>query len=410
MMNLNGQGQRPPSPIDVDEPSYSPEPPVPEENKGLFLKKRPETRDSRAESRNTSSPLAQQAQPVKKKPLFPPNNNKFLLEAIHQPRDRREENRTLEEINPEKQLETLKGNLFGGQQLLDSLSGKLDGFLEAFFQRPQREGRDPILDGKSDTMIVKTKETISTAGLQYSSETTLIQNKIELRTMKNGKFEQGQGGQNQFPAIDEDVTDFDYYESVDWIKGFASKTDRGCVRNYNEDRICIIANVERPDHIAEGLWPKCSYFAIYDGHGGSTCPDFLKDNLHQYIFNNQYFPHSPKMALLKGFEQAESAFRLLALQDPESVDVSGSCAVVVLVVNDLCYIANLGDSRVVSSFYAGNRAKQLTTDMKPTEESEQQRVTKAGGKIYQSIFQQINPTTKAPCHHIWPSQNTTWKA
>jgi len=27
-------------------------------------------------------------------------------------------------------------------------------------------------------------------------------------------------------------------------------------------------------------WPKCSYFAIYDGHGGSNCADFLKDNLH----------------------------------------------------------------------------------------------------------------------------------
>jgi serine/threonine protein phosphatase PrpC len=27
-------------------------------------------------------------------------------------------------------------------------------------------------------------------------------------------------------------------------------------------------------------WPKCSFFAIYDGHGGNMCADFLKDNLH----------------------------------------------------------------------------------------------------------------------------------
>lgn len=27
-------------------------------------------------------------------------------------------------------------------------------------------------------------------------------------------------------------------------------------------------------------WPKCSFFGIYDGHGGSKCPEFLRDYLH----------------------------------------------------------------------------------------------------------------------------------
>lgn len=30
-------------------------------------------------------------------------------------------------------------------------------------------------------------------------------------------------------------------------------------------------------------WPKCSFFAIYDGHGGSACSDFLKEHLHHII-------------------------------------------------------------------------------------------------------------------------------
>ncbi|MFO0116537.1 MAG: hypothetical protein ACK521_02590 [bacterium] len=30
-------------------------------------------------------------------------------------------------------------------------------------------------------------------------------------------------------------------------------------------------------------WPKCSFFAIYDGHGGHVCSDFLKDALHNII-------------------------------------------------------------------------------------------------------------------------------
>jgi serine/threonine protein phosphatase PrpC len=394
MIKANVQTQRSSSPIDVDEPSCPPLPQNPEESKAVFLRKRSEPKESRAESRNTSSPLAHQANGQRRKQPFHPISSRFILEAISQPREKKEENRVLEEQQEEAQADSSKGGIFGGQQLLDSLSGKLDGFLEAFFQRPVRDMRDQSLESKFTAKLSGSKDGNPPAVLQYNSETSLIETKLQMRKHPSGGLVAEHDRGNQFPAIDEDVTDFDYYESVDWIKGFASKTDKGCTRNYNEDRISIITNVERPDHIAEGLWPKCSFFAIYDGHGGHSCPEFLKDNLHQYIFKSQYFPHSPKMALLKGFEQAEQAFRAIALQNLEEVDVSGSCAVVVLVVNDLCYIANLGDSRVISSFYSGNRTKQLTTDMKPSEESEQVRVSKAGGKIYQSMFQQVNPATK----------------
>ena len=27
-------------------------------------------------------------------------------------------------------------------------------------------------------------------------------------------------------------------------------------------------------------WPYCSFFAIYDGHGGDKCAEYLRDNLH----------------------------------------------------------------------------------------------------------------------------------
>ena len=30
----------------------------------------------------------------------------------------------------------------------------------------------------------------------------------------------------------------------------------------------------------EAYWPECSFFAIYDGHGGAKCADYLRDNLH----------------------------------------------------------------------------------------------------------------------------------
>jgi protein phosphatase 2C family protein 2/3 len=43
----------------------------------------------------------------------------------------------------------------------------------------------------------------------------------------------------------------------------------------------------------QSVWPKCSFFAIYDGHGGNACSDFLKDHLHNIILSQETFPSDP---------------------------------------------------------------------------------------------------------------------
>lgn len=65
------------------------------------------------------------------------------------------------------------------------------------------------------------------------------------------------------------------------ITSYAANTHQGMQRNYNEDRVSIILNMTKPANKNWNRdWPKCSFFAIYDGHGGNMCADFLKDNLH----------------------------------------------------------------------------------------------------------------------------------
>jgi len=56
-------------------------------------------------------------------------------------------------------------------------------------------------------------------------------------------------------------------------------------RNYNEDRVAIILNIMKPKHkeMSDVNWPKCSFFGVYDGHGGNVCADFLRDYLHQLV-------------------------------------------------------------------------------------------------------------------------------
>ena len=112
----------------------------------------------------------------------------------------------------------------------------------------------------------------------------------------------------------------------------------------------ILLNVLKPKARANEVWPQCSYFAIYDGHSGSFTSDFLRDNLHKYIMQEPSFPSNPIKALKEGFANAERA--ILEIQAKKSKDKSGSCAVVLLIVGDMCYIANVGDSRAILGMYS----------------------------------------------------------
>lgn len=97
------------------------------------------------------------------------------------------------------------------------------------------------------------------------------------------------------------------------IHAYAANTNQGIIWNYNEDWVSIILNIVWPktkDHIK--WWPKCSFFAVYDGHGGNTCADFLKDNLHQIIIKQDSFPDNPTEAIWKGCAETEWLFTQLA--------------------------------------------------------------------------------------------------
>lgn len=54
--------------------------------------------------------------------------------------------------------------------------------------------------------------------------------------------------------------------------------------------------------------------------------------------------------------------------------------------DDMCYIANVGDSRALLSLDGGNYTGVLSNDHKPNDDNEQKRITEAGGKIYQYAY------------------------
>lgn len=52
------------------------------------------------------------------------------------------------------------------------------------------------------------------------------------------------------------------------------------------------------------------------------------------------------------------------------LDRSGSCAIVVIIVDGMCYTANTGDSRAVMSAEGGQQVFDLSEDHKPSEDRE----------------------------------------
>jgi serine/threonine protein phosphatase PrpC len=87
---------------------------------------------------------------------------------------------------------------------------------------------------------------------------------------------------------------------------------------------------------------------------------------------------------VRGFEKAEKAFmdKIYNPATRELKDKSGSCAIVVLIVQEICYVANVGDSRAVLSCEGGQKVYPLSLDHKPGEDCETERIRAAGGQIY----------------------------
>ena len=180
----------------------------------------------------------------------------------------------------------------------------------------------------------------------------------------------------------------------DVIASYGVNTFKGIIRNYNEDRVSIIVNAKKPKRFISNKnnkWPNISFFGIFDGHAGNKCAEYLKNNLHNYIIESIYFPSSPIKAIQSGFQICEKNFidSIHSKALKEYLDYSGSCAIVVLIINNECFIANLGDSRAIYSYNTGSEFYQLSRDHKPNDEKEKKRIYQSGGSIFKTNLEKF---------------------
>ena len=161
------------------------------------------------------------------------------------------------------------------------------------------------------------------------------------------------------------------------VKSYAFNSYHGLVKDHNEDKICVCQHLKKPQNSKSRIWPKLSYFAIFDGHGGDKCSSFLKENFLNYLIEDKNFPIDIKLSLTNTIERIENEFLLL-----DKNDISGTCALICIIADNKIYVGNVGDSRAIMSMDNGTKIRPLTIDHKPNNPKDYERIVKAGGKVY----------------------------
>jgi len=145
-----------------------------------------------------------------------------------------------------------------------------------------------------------------------------------------------------------------------------------------------------------------TFAAVFDGHGGDECSNFLVDALPKSIRNQMFAERDALRNAIETSrgvrgghsEQNEDATSELMRRilktaylrtdkefiSPKSAPQSGSTAATVILMGRRLFAANVGDSRVVLC-RAGGQCVELTSDHKPSRPDEAARVRAAGGFI-----------------------------
>uniref|UniRef100_A0A6U4GZ25 protein-serine/threonine phosphatase n=1 Tax=Phaeomonas parva TaxID=124430 RepID=A0A6U4GZ25_9STRA len=184
---------------------------------------------------------------------------------------------------------------------------------------------------------------------------------------------------------------------------FAFRSQRGYYPDQpdkeNQDAFIAIPHFMGDDNLA--------LFGVFDGHGreGHLCARFVAEkvpyNLTKFL--------SRKMGFAKALHETMKLTNQ-ELHSDDGIDdqLSGTTAIVMLIHGNLCYVANVGDSRAIVAQTTGEDdqngrviAKALSSDQTPYRRDECQRVKACGARVMS--MDQIEG--HVPMHENWGDIN-----
>jgi len=122
----------------------------------------------------------------------------------------------------------------------------------------------------------------------------------------------------------------------------------------------------------------CGFFGVYDGHSGAKAADWCANHVHEFI--NEVPEFTPE-ALEKALVKADLQFLEETKSTPPIQDGTTAVYCIVDSEKNKLYVSNLGDSRCILGSLSTKDWKGMTTDHKPSDEAEIERVNAAGGQV-----------------------------
>ena len=137
-----------------------------------------------------------------------------------------------------------------------------------------------------------------------------------------------------------------------------------------EDAHCHILSLSPED-------PDGAYFGVFDGHGGAKVAAYAANNLHRTIVKREEYKDDDKEEAIKqGFLECD---RIMKTVESLKDEMAGCTAITVFIRGKELWCANAGDSRCVAG--VGGVARPLSTDHKPMDVKEKERIEAAGGFV-----------------------------
>ncbi len=231
------------------------------------------------------------------------------------------------------------------------------------------------------------------------------------------------------------------------IKSFAANSYKSKYSLENNGRILIILDVLKPKNI--NSWPlNISIFSLFDGYYGNLCSNYLMNNLHKNILKAPFFNKNYQSAFMYGFCETEKNFQKFILEqniilnknkienenkkdinlneenkkeinnenkeennlEYENINNSGSCTVNFYLIDDIIYILNLGDCKVLLSQNNITKFNEITIPHNEKNKNENQRILNHGGYFQrgQINYNNLSKDINLPYHElIMPSKLRT---
>ncbi|MED6206124.1 hypothetical protein PIB30_023988 [Stylosanthes scabra] len=119
-----------------------------------------------------------------------------------------------------------------------------------------------------------------------------------------------------------------------------------------------------------------SFYGVFDGHGGKSAAQFVRDHLPRVIVEDADFPLELEKVVTKSFLDTDAELKTYSLESSLS---SGTTALTAIIFGRSLLVANAGDCRAVLSRHGA--AIEMSKDHRPYCIKERKRIESLGGFI-----------------------------